>query len=187
MATKRSVTPKSDVASLKKELAAREKEHKKSLRVQSALYKIADAASASKNLETFYKTVHKIVGKLMYAENFFIAFHDKTTDIISFPYYVDSSKGTPPMPHPLNQSGGGTRIVLKAMQPVHVTRSDVDKLIAEGEMELREPLAEDLMGVPFIVDKNLDGVIVIQNYRKEIAYTDTDLEVLVFVAQHIAT
>ena len=43
------------------------------------------------------------------------------------------------------------------------------------------------MGVPFIVDKNLDGVIVIQNYRKEIGYTDADLDVLVFVAQHIAT
>ncbi len=187
MATKRQESSESELALLKKELSTREREHRRSLKVQAALYKIADAASASRDMQEFYKQVHRAVGELMFAENFFIAFHDKTTDILSFPYYEDLSKDNPPLPHPLDQSGGGTRIILKAMQPVHITRSEIDMMIAEGEMELREPLAEELMGVPFIVDKNLDGVIVIQNYRKEISYTDADLDVLVFVAQHIAT
>ena len=45
-------------------------------RVQDALYRIADAASAAEDLHAFYATIHGIVGELMYARNFYIALYD---------------------------------------------------------------------------------------------------------------
>ena len=63
---------------------------KRQLKIQQALYAIADAASAVKDMQSFYKKLHKIVGKLMYAENFFIALHDKQSDLITWVYYVDT-------------------------------------------------------------------------------------------------
>ena len=52
------------------------------LKIQKVLYEIADAASAVRDMYSFYKKLHKIVGKLMYAENFFIALYDAQSDLI---------------------------------------------------------------------------------------------------------
>ena len=172
---------------LEKKVEERTAELSQSNKIQTALYKIANAATASHDMQEFYEQIHRAVGELMYAENLFIAFHDRSTDILSFPYYVDSSKDTPPTPQPLDESGSRIISMLKTMQPIHASRSDLRRMDAVGEMNLRGPFAEDLIIVPFNVDKNLDGVIVVQNYQKEFGYTDADLEVLVFVAQHIAT
>src|SRR5215813_9059490 len=57
---------------------------KRQLKIQKALYEIADAASAVKDMQSFYKKLHKIVGKLMYAENFFIALYDVHTGLLSW-------------------------------------------------------------------------------------------------------
>jgi hypothetical protein len=40
---------------------------KRPLKIQKALYEIADAASAVRDMHSFYKKLHKIVGKMMYA------------------------------------------------------------------------------------------------------------------------
>ena len=57
--------------------------------IQSSLYKIAKAAHTAKNLHDLYASIHKIISKLMYAENFYIAIFDKDKNYLHFPYYVD--------------------------------------------------------------------------------------------------
>ena len=96
---------------------------KRQLKVQKALYAIADAASAVKDMQSFYKKLHKIVGKLMYAENFFIALYDEQTDLITWPYFVDSAGDQPNAPTPLSQFKGGTAYVLRTGQIVHASRA----------------------------------------------------------------
>ncbi|MEO6206396.1 MAG: hypothetical protein ABIP77_00415, partial [Candidatus Limnocylindrales bacterium] len=59
-------------------------------KVQDALYRIAEAASAAEDLHAFYATIHGIVGELMYADNAYIALYDDQRDALNFPYYVDS-------------------------------------------------------------------------------------------------
>jgi hypothetical protein len=44
------------------------------------------------------RSLHAIVSSLMYAENFYIVLHDKATDTIRFPYYVDTADTDPPLP-----------------------------------------------------------------------------------------
>ena len=61
----------------------------RSERVQDALYRIAEAASAATDLQAFYRTIHEIVGELMYARNFYIALHDAERGRMNYPYYVD--------------------------------------------------------------------------------------------------
>src|SRR5512133_797570 len=62
---------------------------RRQLEIQKALYGIADAASATRNLQSFYKKLHKIIGELMYAKNFYIATYDENTNVVTWPYYVD--------------------------------------------------------------------------------------------------
>ena len=58
-------------------------------KVQSALYRIAELASAAKNMQDFYGAVHAVVGELMYADNFFIALFDEERQLINWPYWED--------------------------------------------------------------------------------------------------
>ena len=49
----------------------------RSLQIQSALYRIAETASAAQDMQAFYAEIHRIVGELMYAENFYIVLYDE--------------------------------------------------------------------------------------------------------------
>ena len=56
---------------------------------QAALRSIAETASAAEDMQSFYVEIHRIVGELMYADNFYIALYDETRDAVNFTYYVD--------------------------------------------------------------------------------------------------
>src|SRR3989304_305989 len=83
------------------------------IKIQKALYEIADAASAVKDMQSFYKKLHKIVGKLMYAENFFIALYDKPSDLITWSYVVDTVYLEASPPTKLSEQTGATGWVLR--------------------------------------------------------------------------
>ena len=72
-----------DVEALKArltELEARESEHQRSEKLQAALYRIAETASAAQDMQEFYSTIHSIIRELMYADNFYIALYDADRD-----------------------------------------------------------------------------------------------------------
>src|SRR5204863_6600488 len=71
------------------ELEAREADHQRSEKVQAALYRIAETASAAQDMHEFYAEIHRIVGELMYANNFYIALYDEERQAINWPFYVD--------------------------------------------------------------------------------------------------
>ena len=64
-------------------------------RVKLAPYAIAEAALTAPTLRELYAAIHRIVGELMPALNFYIALYDPAADLISFPYFVDEYDATP--------------------------------------------------------------------------------------------
>ena len=56
---------------------------------QSSIYKITQAAHNAIDLNELYSSIHTIISKLMYADNFYIAIFDKNKNMLSFPYYID--------------------------------------------------------------------------------------------------
>src|SRR5512140_581989 len=77
------------IQALQRQLAEREEQYRRSEKVQTALYEIADAASAVTDMRAFYAKLHEIIGRLMYARNFFIATLDAETGVLAWPYHVD--------------------------------------------------------------------------------------------------
>jgi PAS domain S-box-containing protein len=161
---------------------------KRQLKIQKALYEIADAASAVRNMQSFYKKLHKIVGKLMYAENFFIALYDPQSDLISWPYHADvkDTDNVSWSPEPLSQFKGGTAYIIKNGKSFWMTR-DYDRMLKSGEIELVGTKSVDSIGIPLKGGKQVLGAMVVQSYSLGQIYTEQDLQVLSFVAQHIAT
>ena len=58
------------------ELEADEVDRERAEKVQNALYRIAETASIAEDMQAFYAEMHRIVGELMYAGNFYIALYD---------------------------------------------------------------------------------------------------------------
>jgi serine phosphatase RsbU (regulator of sigma subunit) len=162
-------------------------ELKRQLKIEQALYEIADAASAVTDLSSFYKRLHEIVGTLMYAGNFFIATYDEQTGLISWPYQVDEVE-PPHSPVPLADFHGFTSWVIRTGRVVRHGWDLSNELLASGEIDFPDlgTANEDGIGVPLKEEGNTIGVVMVQSHTKGVEYTDQDEQVLEFVAQHIA-
>jgi signal transduction histidine kinase/CheY-like chemotaxis protein len=174
-------------------LEIREADHDRSEQVQAALYRIAEAASAASDLETFYREVHATVATLMYGENFYIALYDADRRAINFPYYIDSVDFDVPDPNVWEPFGvgnarGTTAYVLRTGRPALITHERHLELVAAGEIESIGVVGRGgWLGAPLVADGRTVGVVVCQAYREDQQYTDADLDLLAFVGQHIGS
>ena len=57
--------------------------------IQSSMYEIAKATHTIKDTFSLYEKIHKIITKLMYADNMYIALYDNNYQELKFEYYVD--------------------------------------------------------------------------------------------------
>jgi signal transduction histidine kinase/DNA-binding response OmpR family regulator len=173
------------------ELEALETKRKRAERVQGALYRIADAASAARDLPEFYATVREIVGGLMYASNFYIALYDDERHLLNFAYYVDEIDPAPDPaawePMGTGEARGTTAYVLRTGRPALITPQLFRELVSRGEIVALGVTADgDWLGVPLIADGRTIGALVVQTYTADRRYGEDDVELLAFVGQHVA-
>ncbi len=174
------------------ELEARQAGFEQTAKVQDALYRIAEAASAVEDLPEFYATVHRIVAGLMYADNAYIALYDDQRQAINYPYYVDSVDTDLPDPNlwesmGVGQATGMTAYALRLGKPLLVDQTAYDDLVARGEIKTLGALGLGWLGAPLVADGRTLGVIVVQTYTADERYTEADRDLLAFVGQHIGT
>ena len=153
--------------------------------LQAALFRIAQLSRDAGDLDQFYREVHTVVGSLMDATNFYIAEYDAAEDIMRFPYFVDmfdpAPEGRPP-------GRGLTAYVLRTGEPLLTTPETFRALIDAGEvMQLGAP-SVDWIGAPLKSGDRTWGVLGVQTYRDSgTRYTERERDILLFVAQHVAT
>src|SRR6185437_4797274 len=101
--------------------------------LSSALYRVAEKSSSAHDLQQFFAAIHQIVGELMPARNFYIELYDPTTELLSFPYFVDEVETDAPS----KRLGKGlTEYVLRTGRPLLVTPEVHAELERQGEIEL---------------------------------------------------
>lgn len=152
-------------------------------RAQNATLQISESASATDNLDQLYRSIHRIIGELMPAANFYIALYDPASNLLSFPYYQDEFDTTPE-PYPL--SGGLTEIVLRTGAPLLAPRKEYDRMIRQGEVQAIGTPAVDWLGVPLKVRERIIGVLVVQSYTEGVRYGKQEVDLLMFVSTQIA-
>ncbi|MBV9497603.1 MAG: PAS domain S-box protein, partial [Acidobacteria bacterium] len=157
---------------------------RKAERLQGALFRIAQLSREALALPDFYAAVHGIVGELMDATNFFIAEYDEARDIVTFPYFVDERDK---VADGLSPGHGLTAYVLRTGKPLFASPARFEELIAAGEVDLVGAPSVDWMGAPLTSGGRTWGVIGIQSYEDKIRFSERDLEILLFVAQNVAS
>jgi diguanylate cyclase (GGDEF)-like protein/PAS domain S-box-containing protein len=159
-------------------------ERKQSEILQRALYRIAETTSLAEDMQGFYKTIHGIVGELMYARNFYISLYDDATETLTFPYCVDE---VDPPPAPMKAPKILTTYVLRTGQPLLCSPAVFARLVEEGEVEILGGASVDWLGVPLKRGDKAFGVLVVQSYTESVRFTETDRDLLTFVSQHVAS
>jgi transcriptional regulator with GAF, ATPase, and Fis domain len=151
-------------------VAGVEAEQAQAAKVQDALYRIAELASAAQDMQEFYRAIHEIVGELMYARNFYIALYDEERQLMNWPYYVDVAD-LDDLPDPSQwfdfgrgEATGTTAYVLRTGEPQHLSGERIRELVDSGELQLLGILAEDWLGVPLKTQDRTVGVLVVQSY-----------------------
>ena len=157
---------------------------KRADKLQLALYRVAEMTSSTEDMQAFFGAVHRIVGELMYAGNFFIALYDSSTQIVSFPYFVDEVDNAP---QSRTLRKGMTEYVLRTGKPLLAPREALNSLVALREIELIGTPPVDWLGIPLKVGEETVGVLAVQSYAETVRFGDTERDVLTFVSQHIAS
>jgi diguanylate cyclase (GGDEF)-like protein len=174
-----------ELAEVNQGLRQEVRERLRAERLQEALFKVAELATADIDENTFYERVHAVVSGLVDAKNFFIALLSDDRTKLEFPYYMDAG-----VHHTLSRPVGRglSEYVLRLGDPWSGSREDILALTRSGEVvphNIGDPSA-CWLGVPLKVDEATIGVVVVQSYDPSVSYGAAEKELLSFVALQIA-
>ncbi|HVO51856.1 MAG TPA: EAL domain-containing protein [Thermoanaerobaculia bacterium] len=158
-------------------------ERKRAAAVQETRARVADAAEKARDLGEFYAAVHRLVGDLIDARNFYIALWDADEKLLRFPYFVDEFDPTP-APKPLGR--GLTEYVIRTGRPLLASPELFSELVNSGEVEEIGAPSLDWIGVPLKSGGRIFGALVVQSYSRAIRFGERETGLLTDVSQHIA-
>ncbi|MFH1852781.1 MAG: PAS domain S-box protein [Candidatus Neomarinimicrobiota bacterium] len=152
--------------------------------LQSAVFKISEAVSATKDMPSLFQSIHRIMGSILDVTNFFIALYDEQQQLITFPYFIDE---VDPPPEPQKFGDGLTEYIIKTGEPLYVTEAGIYELAQNGKIDLLGTPSIIWMGSPLRIENRIIGVVVVQTYRDAALYNRDDLHILNYVSEQIAT
>ncbi len=158
-------------------------EQRRTRLLESALFRLSETANISRNLEEFYRSLHGIIGQMMYARNFYIALVDPAAKMLTFPYFVDERD---PRPEPQPLGDGITEYVIATGQPLLANGDTIRNMVTAGIFSYQGTPDCSWLGVPLMREERAFGALVVHSYSPEHLYHERDRELLTLVSQQIA-
>jgi PAS domain S-box-containing protein len=152
-------------------------------KIQDLLFEISTSLITSKNINEFITQLRSSLSKLIDTKNFFIALYDERTKILQTSIEWDE-KDTGPEKWPAKGSITGRVVELK--KTLKLSRSDLEHLINNGEIQKIGEIPEIWLGVPLIFNNKVFGVMVFQDYQNPNAFYDEDIKLLENISQQLS-
>ena len=147
------------------------------------MYEIAQGVATSANLDELLALMHRSLQRVLEAENCFVALHNPRSGLFSFPYFVDQ-RDAPPEPAAMSKSW--TSHVFRTGEPLLLTPEKVRRFSARNKVDRVGSSSASWMGVPLQTPSRMMGVLVLQHYERENAYSEGDLVFLAAVGNQVA-
>ena len=168
-------------------LAHEVSERRRAESLQRALYQIANLSASASDADKMYAELHLIISGLVTAKNFLIALYHPESKEISIPYFVDEKDQQAPVKR-FHYGMGMSSYVLACKQASLLDAASYAALVAAGRID--EPLGNvdiaSWMGAPMLLGDQAYGVIIVQSYDETVLYSQPDLDILAFMASHVA-
>lgn len=172
-----------------RELQAEAQEQKKAETLQRVFYRIAERAAADLSFYDFLQSVHGLLGELLYAKNCYVCLYDAQKHRKDFPYYVDERDGDALQLSNVPYRRGLTEFVLSTGKPQIIDTMRLKVLEAAGDVTegSGDMTFSSWLGVPMHIRGAIGGVLAVQGYEPGVAYSDSDADILSFVANHVSS
>lgn len=154
----------------------------KSEQVQQVLYSISNAALTSVDLSELIEIISNELGTLLNSNNFYIAFYDEKTNMLSTIYEKDEKDVIDTWPAEKSITG----YVIKHQKSMLINEEELYRLDESGEIILYGTPSKIWLGVPLNMNKKVIGALVVQSYNDPEAYTEKDKFMLEFVSHQIS-
>jgi len=158
-------------------------DHKRAELERQVNFEIIRGVNLTDNLDDLLRQIHIALKKVLYAENCFVALYEPASEMFHFPFFVDQFDVAPP---PQEVGRSCTAYVYRTGRAMLIPQKAFDKLAEHGEVELVGTPSPSWLGVPLRTPAATIGVLVVQHYESESAYTERDLEFLGSVGGQIA-
>ncbi|MBT8387482.1 MAG: GAF domain-containing protein [Ignavibacteria bacterium] len=152
-------------------------------KVKQIVLEILEEANSEKNINELFGFIHSSISKLMKADNFYIAYYHKDSELLTFPYFVDevdkdsSSK---------KFGKGLTEYIIRTGKSALVDPEMDKELIKRGEVELTGPQSQIWLGVPLKIKEKTIGAMVVQDYKHPRTYGEIDKQLFDVIAYPIS-
>lgn len=164
--------------------AARQKRHEN---INQALFRISNAVNTTASLPDLYVSIHESLGHIIDTTNFFIATYTPEDDSVEFPYCVDQVDGCLQPVNNFSKTGSLTAEVIRTAKPMMLNKQQILDFRARAGLAVPKCSPSEIwLGAPLRSGDEIIGAIAVQSYTDTGLYDETDLSVLMSVADQIA-
>ena len=155
--------------------------------INRTLFQISNAVNMTSSLNELFRTIHAALSPILDTTNFFIAIYDEITDSVTFPYCIDSVDDCYPPVIEISKTESLTAEVIRTGRPVMVTKAEILSQRAKSGLIIPACTPSEIwLGVPLKTRDKIIGVMAVQSYNDPTCYDQTDMDVLVSVADQVA-
>jgi signal transduction histidine kinase/CheY-like chemotaxis protein len=151
-------------------------------KVKKILANLAKSEIEIKDIKQYYNSVKDELNKVLDASNFFVIQFDKFNQNLLLTYMEDEKDNFTRFPDGKTLS----EYVISLKKPVLLNQKQITELNSKGIIDIVGTPAKCWMAVPLFSNDEVYGLIGLQSYTSENAYTIEDLEILEFVSIQIA-
>jgi len=155
---------------------------KRAEKIQQVLLQIANAFNTTSDLKDLDEKIRTELGALLDTSNFYIAYYDKTTGMLTTPHARDEKDCFDTWPAEKSITG----YVIRHKKPLLVRRDEILAMHERGEIDLIGTTAQCWLGVPLYAEGTILGVLAVQSYDNPDAYQQQDMDMLTFVSSQIS-
>jgi GAF domain-containing protein len=147
--------------------------------VLTVLNDVGAALSATLDPDALAGRIYEQLGRIMRANTFYMALHERDTNVVTFPLYVEDRVKREAQTRPFGN--GMTEYVMRTGRPL-LLNTDVEARARAMGMEPVGRPSLSWLGVPIANDAQVCGVLALQDFERAECFTLHDLEVMTIVA-----
>lgn len=157
-------------------------EKKKDIETRNVILNISNAALKQTDSTDIYSIIQNELSKFWNTKNFYIVLYNNENKTLTLPFYTDEKDNFTEIP----AKGTLTGWLIRKLEPVLLKVPDIDELELKGEIGLVGTPCLVWLGVPLIVENEILGAMVLQDYDNEDAFSFDDLRLLTLIGNQIA-